>query len=80
MPSPMTADAPLHADLVIAHGYVVTMDEHGRVIPDGAVAIAGRSIAGIGTSAEILARFQATRVIDAAAPSCIPASSSATPT
>lgn len=64
MPSPPTADAPLHADLVIAHGHVITMDEQG-VIPDGAVAIAGRSVAGIGTSTEILARFRATRVIDA---------------
>jgi 5-methylthioadenosine/S-adenosylhomocysteine deaminase len=51
--------------LILTNAIVVTMDPAGRVIPDGAVAIAGRDIAAVGTSAEIAKRFVAADSIDA---------------
>jgi 5-methylthioadenosine/S-adenosylhomocysteine deaminase len=52
--------------LVLTNGIVVTVDATRRVIPGGAVAIDGRDIAGVGTSAAIAAQFQARETIDAA--------------
>ncbi len=40
-------------DKLITHGMVVTMDDQRRVIPDGAVAIAGKRIVAVGESAEL---------------------------
>ena len=53
------------ADLIVAGGTVVTMDAQKRVIEDGAVAIRGDSIVGVGTSAEIESQFGAARTIEA---------------
>lgn len=53
------------ADLIIAHATVITMDAKRRVIEDGAVAIAGSRIIGVGSTAEITERHSATRTIDA---------------
>lgn len=53
------------ADLVVTHGYVLTMNDRKDVLEDGAVAIQGARLVAVGTSAEIDARFQATRTIDA---------------
>ena len=55
----------IKADLVVAHGYVVTMDEGRRIFTDGAVAIAGRDIVAVGLTADVLQEVEATRVIDA---------------
>lgn len=43
---------------------VVTMDEHRRVIGDGAVAISGSEIAAVGPAWELRDRFEADQVID----------------
>ena len=59
------ARPPETADLIVAHGYLVTMDAKRRVFSDGAVAIRGRRIVGVGTSAAILSEFTAPRVLDA---------------
>jgi cytosine/adenosine deaminase-related metal-dependent hydrolase len=52
-------------DLVIVNGYVVTVDAERRVFADGAVAIDGREIAAVGTTADVLARFEPGRTLDA---------------
>lgn len=54
------------ADLVVAHAYLLTMDEQRRVFADGAVAISGREIVAVGPTADVLAQFDAARTIDAA--------------
>ena len=46
-------------DLIIEGEYVVTMDESGRVIRDGAVAVDGGLIIDIGSAAEINRRYKA---------------------
>jgi len=56
---------PQPVDLVILHGYVVTMDPHRRVFADGAVAVSGRDIVAVGPMAEVVANYHAGRVIDA---------------
>src|SRR4051812_8246211 len=52
-------------DAAVIHGYVVPMDEERRVFSDGAVAVAGRDIAAVGPTAEVLARVDPARTIDA---------------
>jgi len=52
-------------DLLIRHGYVITMDDDDRILADGAIAIAGRRIVDVGTDADIEARYDAIRTIDA---------------
>src|SRR5579863_9147239 len=59
------APAQEKVDLIVAGGTVVTMDAQKRVIEDGAVAIRGDSIVGVGTSAEIESQFGAARTIEA---------------
>ena len=49
------------ADILIIHGFVVTIDPARRSIDDGAVAITGDRIVAIGTTAEILAAHSARR-------------------
>lgn len=60
------------ADLIVAHGFVITMDDDRRMIEDGAVVIKKDRIVDIGTSAEILARHQAPEIIDARRQAVIP--------
>lgn len=55
-----------HVDLIIRHAYVITMDDEGRLVEDGAIAIAGRRIVEVGVDADIVARYAAERTIDAA--------------
>ena len=57
---------PRSVDLVVTHGYVVTMDAMRTVFADGAIAISGREIVAVGPTAKICAEFVAARVIDAA--------------
>ena len=52
------------ADWVIRAKYVVSMDAQHRVIDQGAVAICGARIVGVGTQAEIARRFEARRTLD----------------
>ncbi|MBM4407424.1 MAG: amidohydrolase family protein, partial [Chloroflexi bacterium] len=52
-------------DLLVRHGHVLTMADDARVIPDGAVAIAGRRIVEVGEDAALAARYRASRTIDA---------------
>ena len=59
------ASAKEKADLLVTGGTVVTMDAQHRVIEDGAVAVSGDSIVAVGTSAEIVGRYEAARTIDA---------------
>ena len=58
--------APAPVDLLIRHAYVITMDDVGTLIPDGAVAIAGRDIRAVGPDREVAGRVEPTRIIDAA--------------
>src|SRR4051812_23857718 len=53
------------ADIIITNGIVVTMDQHRRVIEDGAVAIERDRIVAVGTTEEVLAIHQAPTMIDA---------------
>lgn len=53
------------ADLLVTNGAVVTMDGQRRVIEGGAVAIRGDTIAALGPSAEVAARYTAVKTIDA---------------
>jgi len=53
------------ADLVIAHGYVVTMNQTRQVHRDGAVAVTGNRIAEVGPAAEMLAKYESPHVIHA---------------
>lgn len=52
------------ADLILTAKYVVTMDAQQHLIEDGAVAVRGERIVGIGKRSEIDARFQAKQRID----------------
>ena len=52
-------------ELLVRHGYLITMDKADRVFKDGAVAIAGRRIVDAGEDAAIAARYKARRVLDA---------------
>jgi 5-methylthioadenosine/S-adenosylhomocysteine deaminase len=54
------------ADLVIAGGTVVTMDADRRVLEEGAVAVKGDQIVGVGKRAEIEAKYASASKIDAA--------------
>jgi cytosine/adenosine deaminase-related metal-dependent hydrolase len=60
------ARAPERVDLIVRHGYVLTMDDEGRHVEDGAVAILGRDIVAVGPDADVAARHVAARTIDAA--------------
>ena len=57
--------ARLPADLVIRHGYLITMDGARRLIEDGAIAIGGGKILAVGPDSEIAARYAGAREIDA---------------
>jgi 5-methylthioadenosine/S-adenosylhomocysteine deaminase len=52
-------------DTVIRHGYVITMNAGREVYADGAVAIAGREIAMVGTDREVTAVWRGRETIDA---------------
>ena len=53
-------------DLLVRHAYVVTMNDAGSVLPDGAVAIAGNTILDVGTDKDLASLYSARRTIDAA--------------
>ncbi|MBS7792150.1 amidohydrolase family protein [Roseococcus sp. SDR] len=60
-------------ELIVTGGTVITLDDARRVIPDGAVALRGGRIMGVGTAAEIAARFpKPARVLDAKGKAVLP--------
>jgi 5-methylthioadenosine/S-adenosylhomocysteine deaminase len=56
---------PTGIDLLIRNGFVITMDDAGTIIPNGAVAVAGRRIVQVGEDADLVGRYRAVRTIDA---------------
>jgi 5-methylthioadenosine/S-adenosylhomocysteine deaminase len=56
---------PRSVSLIVTNGIVVTMDPARRVIQDGAVAIDGTDIAGVGPAADVAARFRGRETLDA---------------
>ena len=57
--------APRNCDLIIKNGCLLTMDERRAIIPRGAVAVTGHSIAAAGPEKVILRDWQSKSVIDA---------------
>src|SRR5712691_5575507 len=56
---------PRAVDLVVRHGTVVTVDATRRVIPDGAVAVEGGRIVGVGPAAEVDGAYRGREVVEA---------------
>lgn len=52
-------------DHTVRHAYVITTDDAGRLVEDGAIAIAGRRIVEVRTDAGVVALYAADRTIDA---------------
>jgi hypothetical protein len=52
MTPPMT-----NVDLLVRHGYVITMDAERRIITDGAIAIMGRRIVEVGEDSDLSQRY-----------------------
>ena len=57
--------APRNCDLIIKNGCLLTMDERRAIIPRGAVAVAGHTIAAAGPEKDILRDWQPKNVVDA---------------
>ncbi len=55
---------PYDVDLLIAGGWLITMNEHREVYRDGAVAVSGSKIVAVGRRADLAGRYRASRVID----------------
>ncbi|NDJ59667.1 MAG: amidohydrolase [Chloroflexi bacterium] len=60
------------ADIILAAGLVVTMNQQFDLIPDGAVVVRGDAILAVGPSADILSRYSAETVIDCAGQYILP--------
>ena len=60
-----STDAGREITLLVRHAYVLTMDEAGTIIEDGAIAVDGGVIVAVGDDAAISSRYRAQRVIDA---------------
>src|ERR1700678_3976731 len=63
--TPGLAVAKERVDLLVTNGTVITMDAQRRVIENGAVAVRGDSIVAVGSSADIAAQYDATKIVDA---------------
>ncbi len=56
---------PAQVDLLVRHGYLLTMGDDDARILDGAVAVRGRTIVAVGRDDDVAATHVATRTIDA---------------
>jgi 5-methylthioadenosine/S-adenosylhomocysteine deaminase len=56
---------PAPCDLLVTHGVVLTMDDGGTVIEDGAVAVRGHDIVAVGSTAEVAAAWRGAKTVDA---------------
>jgi 5-methylthioadenosine/S-adenosylhomocysteine deaminase len=63
--TPRLAVAKDKADLLVTNGTVITMDGQRRIIENGAVAVRGDSIVAVGASADLAARYDAAKIVDA---------------
>lgn len=61
-----------HADFLLTHANVITMNSEFEIIPDGAVAVHGQMIVAIGTTAELKAEYDAAEVLDCGGKALIP--------
>ncbi|SAK85895.1 amidohydrolase [Caballeronia hypogeia] len=61
-----------HVDILIEHGCVITMDPSRRVIDDGAVAVKGDRIVGVGKTDALARRYRPERRIDARRKAVLP--------
>lgn len=59
-----TASAPAHADVLIKHALIVTMDEGRRIITDGTIVWAAGRILAVGKTADVEPLYAAKEVID----------------
>ncbi len=64
--APSIGRASERVDIIIRGGTVVAMDGTSRVIENGAVAVKGERIVAVGATSEIVARYTASRTINAA--------------
>lgn len=53
-------------DIILTNGFVLTVDEQGRVFMNGAVAVKGDAIVAVGEAAELGQRYRAAQVVDCA--------------
>ena len=60
--------------LLITHGQVFTLGQRNELIPDGAVYIEGDTIAEVGTTAELAAKYPAAERLDAGGKIVLPGS------
>ena len=68
----MGAEQHQTVDLLITHGYVVTMDRDRRIVRDGALALRGNRIVEVGKTADLAARFECSHIVDAAGKMVLP--------
>ena len=61
-----------HADTLLINGLVVTMNALGDLVPQGAVAIAGRDIVAVGPAKDVLSGWEAEDVVDCAGEAILP--------
>ena len=52
-------------DLLVRNGHILTLDDAGTIVPDGAVAITGRRIIDVGEDAVLADRYRPANTIDA---------------
>jgi 5-methylthioadenosine/S-adenosylhomocysteine deaminase len=60
------------ADILLAHGLVVTMNALGEVIPQGAVAVKEGEIVAVGSAEQLLAEWEAPEVLDCGEAAILP--------
>jgi 5-methylthioadenosine/S-adenosylhomocysteine deaminase len=68
----LAQNAPRQVGMIVAGGAVVTVDGKRNIYNPGSVAIDGTNIVGVGSAADIAARFKAKEQIDAAGSIVIP--------
>jgi len=61
-----------HADFLLTHANVITMNPEFQIIPDGAVAVHGQMIVAVGTTGELEAEYEAAEVHDCGGKALIP--------